>query len=451
MPKLVATTFVRSPMHIGRICAFCSGLLLLPSAIAAAPEPLLRRSEQLDTRRLGKISEDERSVLRIEWRVGLAGAEEAQDVRDMLDNLQRIEQTMAAVSVLVRSMPMQKPDAKPAETDSPPSDSFDTRLMVANLAAACLVALWWFRRRKPGKPVPTRAAAVDGTPIIATPPPAEALPLAAAESKMGAANPLASIPQPIVTQLHTEPLASAATIETGRIEPLSESDRSPAAAASMAPVLPEVAVTGRPLVNDPLAVPAAPTAVTIDFSLEEADPESVARENARQAALTPAAIPGPSRVEPETELEPTLQLAEIMLSMGLEQGAAQALVDYTEANPRHALYHWLKLLGIYRKRGLHKEFAETAEKLRQNFNIQAEDWAKPGTGETPTLEKFSRVSEHVQKIWSQPEQCIDYLRHLLEDNRDGARAGFPQSVAEEILLLVEVLKLRSGIDQTAGT
>jgi hypothetical protein len=29
-----------------------------------------------------------------------------------------------------------------------------------------------------------------------------------------------------------------------------------------------------------------------------------------------------------------MQLAEIMLSMGLEQGAAQALIEYTEANPR---------------------------------------------------------------------------------------------------------------------
>ena len=43
-----------------------------------------------------------------------------------------------------------------------------------------------------------------------------------------------------------------------------------------------------------------------------------------------------------------------------------------------------------------------------------------------------------------------YLRHLIEDNRDGARAGFPQSVAEEILLLVEILKETSGADQGAA-
>jgi hypothetical protein len=185
--------------------------------------------------------------------------------------------------------------------------------------------------------------------------------------------------------------------------------------------------------------------LVIDFSLEEADPETVARANARAAVPrieTPPAEPEP---EPTTNVEPTLQLAEIMLSMGLEQGAAQALLEYTEANPRQAVYHWLKLLGIYRKRGLQQEFLATAAKLRQHFNVQAEDWERSGTDEVPTLEKFSRVADQAQQLWSQPAECLSYLRHLLEDNRDGARAGFPQAVAEEILLLIEILK-----EETAG-
>jgi pilus assembly protein FimV len=56
----------------------------------------------------------------------------------------------------------------------------------------------------------------------------------------------------------------------------------------------------------------------------------------------------------------------------------------------------------------------------------------------------------VQKIWTQTEECATYLRHLLEDNRDGERAGFPQSVAEEILLLIEVLKELAGQSQPAA-
>ena len=155
----------------------------------------------------------------------------------------------------------------------------------------------------------------------------------------------------------------------------------------------------------------------------------------------------PERRQP-LNVEPTLQLAEIMLSMGLQQSAAQALVEYAEANPREAVYHWLKLLGIYRDGGHHKDFEETAAKLRRHFNIQAQDSAS--AGEAPTLESFPRIAEQIQRTWARPEECIAYLRHLLKDNRDGERMGFPQSVAEEFLLLIEVLKGASGAPQTVG-
>lgn len=173
--------------------------------------------------------------------------------------------------------------------------------------------------------------------------------------------------------------------------------------------------------------------------------------NPRTGAPPPDAPPESSAKQSGKSMEPSLELAEIMLSMGLQQGAAQALVEYSEANPRQALFHWLKLLGIYRSGGQREDFEATAEKLRQHFNIQAEDWAKAGNagiGNAPTLADFSRVSGHVQQIWSRPQECIVYLRHLLEDNREGSRAGFPQAVAEEILLLIEILKETSGTGQT---
>lgn len=412
MPKSLATTIVPCLMHAGRICAALSALSLPPAAVAAAPEPSLRRSEQLDLRRLGKVSEDERSVLRIEWRVALTGVDEANSVRDMLDNLRRIEQTMAAVSLLVRNMPAHKPVAAPVAAEPAAAGGDGTRLMVANLAAAGLVALWWFRRRKSAQPAAAKAAGTPKAPSM----------VAAAV----AAAPAATARPAQEAAPRIEPRVPAETAKTEAVK----------AAAAPTPAAP---------------LPAA-TPVEVDFSLEHADPESMAREAAKQpvpAVSAPArAAPSP----PETSLEPTLQLAEIMLSMGLEQGAAQALVEYTEANPRHALYHWLKLLGIYRKRGLNREFAETAEQLRKNFNIQAEFSAGTDTGEAPTLEKFSRVAEHVQTIWARPQECIDYLRRLLEDNRDGARAGFPQAVAEEIILLIEILKEEtSGPAQAAAT
>ncbi|MDP3513286.1 MAG: hypothetical protein Q8S20_11095 [Sulfuritalea sp.] len=412
MPKSQATNIVPCLTQTGRVCAALSALFLLPAAVAAVPEPSLRRSEQIDLRRLGKVSEDERSVLRIEWRVGLTGVDEANGVQDMLDNLRRIEQTMVAVSLLVRNMPTHQPVVAPVAAEPAPADDGGTRLMVANLAAAGLVALWWFRRRKSAAPKAQTAGARMGRP--------------SGKAATDATSP---------TEVQASPFAQAMQgLKTApRIEPRvpTEDLQAEAVAAAAAPT-PAANTAAAPL---PEAKP-----VASDFSLEHADPESVAREAARQPAAAARAPARAASGPPETGLEPTLQLAEIMLSMGLEQGAAQALVEYTEANPRHALYHWLKLLGIYRKRGLNREFAETAEQLRKNFNIQAEFSVGTDTGEAPTLEKFSRVAEHVQTIWARPQECIDYLRRLLEDNRDGARAGFPQSVAEEIILLIEILK-----------
>jgi hypothetical protein len=175
------------------------------------------------------------------------------------------------------------------------------------------------------------------------------------------------------------------------------------------------------------------------------------------AEMSPAPSAAPpvveTPVEPEAILagklaekpDETLELAEIMLSMGLAQGAAQTLVEHIRNNPREALFHWLKLLEIYRTSGHRSDFKNAAEQLRQHFNIQAEDWTSGSHSATPTLEDYPRVATQLTELWPQPADCIDYLLELLSDNRGGTRAGFPQPVAEEILLLMQVLKLTSGI------
>lgn len=425
MSKPAAATASPCQLPGGGFRTVLATLFLLPSiSLAANPDPALRRSDQLDVRRLGKVSEDERSVLRVEWHAGLAGVEETRSVEHMLDRLRRLEGSIGDVDRLIRDMPLQTPGRAatvPDAAEAPDADGYDIRLAAANLAALALVALWWFRRRKsatraeagsasaPGKVAPGAASAVAAPPVPASPATAPSTLTPPAETSLAAPDPAAARAEPVAT----------ASLDA----------------------------QARP--SEPF--PASETQI-FDFSLEAADPEVVARENARlQAARPVAGAPTPARAPQETDVEPTLQLAEIMLSMGLEQGAAQALSEYIEANPRHAVYHCLKLLGIYRSKGLRKEFTETAEKLRKHANIQAEEWGKAGSGAAPTLENFSRVAEHVQKIWTQPRECTDYLRHLLEDNRDGARAGFPQAVAEEILFLIEILKEASGAGQATGT
>jgi hypothetical protein len=80
-------------------------------AAAAVPEPALRASRQLDATRLGKVSENERAVLRVEWRSAMTSAEEAQAVQQMLDSLRRMEDTTAQIGRLVRAIPAPRPAA----------------------------------------------------------------------------------------------------------------------------------------------------------------------------------------------------------------------------------------------------------------------------------------------------------------------------------------------------
>jgi hypothetical protein len=431
MSKFAATTVSVCRTGAGWLCAALSaGILLAPACtLAAIPDPILRRSETLDTSRIGKVPETERAVLRVEWRAAVTGADEARAVQEMLDSLRRMETTVAQVNRLVASIRTEKPAVKVAAAETQESSGYDWRLLIANIVAVCLVALWWFSRRNPTKgPAPTPALSTAPEAI-----PAETnLPVTAAVREK-----VAEIGRRDAAQL-SSPVAP----ENVMAEPVP----TPVAVANLTRVpSTETAAPASP------ALDAAAASHTIDFLLEEADPEIVARDNARLQKLQALNRRKAPERQKESNVEPTLELAGIMLSLGLAQGAAQTLVEYTEANPREALHHWLKLLDIYRGSGSEAEFKEAAEKLRQNFNIQAEDWARASAGQVPTLENFSRVSEQVQQLWSQPTECVDYLRHLLEDNREGSRAGFPQSVAEEILLLIDILKAASGVNQATGT
>jgi hypothetical protein len=426
------------------ICAALSALVLAPAgeALAAVPEPVLRASEQLDPRRIGKSSEDERAVLRVEWRAAMTGAEEAQAVQQMLDSLRRMEDTTAQIGRMVRGIPAPKSavEATPAEAGT------DIKSLAIGAAAAALLLLplFWFTRRKtdtspegPARIEPPLAAPPEVAPADETAATAPAPEHSAVDMAPAIDIPLEPAP-PTLIEAPMEPEVTA----SHNVAPSGVAiSAAPAPAAKTASIEPPPDKVG--------TAPAPPSEIPpMEFTLEDEDPETIARANAR--------IPVPRKPNRDTHvperrqevaIEPTLQLAEIMLSMGLTQGAAQTLIEYTDANPRQAVYHWLKLLAIYRDSGQRKDFEETAEKLRKFFNIQAADAAVPDPGEAPTLESFPRIADQIQKLWSQPEECQAYLRQLLEDNRDGLRIGFPQPVAEEFLLLDEILRANAGARQ----
>lgn len=446
MSKPAATPVPVCEKHGIWRCLALSALTLLASSVAAAniPEPTLRRSEELDIRRLGRVSDDQRAALRVTWRAAQTGAEEARSVEEMLDSLRRMEVTVGEIGRLVREIPAPAPVVAPVAVKPPEPADRRLRWALAAGALLALLALWWFRRRgSVDQPKAALAlspeASPDPTASTLEPLPAIAAPVETAATS----NPPASMP------VRGGP-ASVVPDETPPVEPyLSTVVIKPPPAAAPVPATDLERTMSLAAAAEAAAPPTPARNAAIDFALEDADPEALARANAR------VPVPRTTNTQPrvperrqQLSVEPTLQLAEIMLSMGLEEGAAKALVEYVEAHPGEAVYHWLKLLGIYRDGGHRKNFEETAANLRKHFNIQAA--ASASAGEAPTLESFPRVAQHVQQTWSRPEECIAYLRHLLKDNRDGERMGFPQSVAEEILLLIEILKGVSGAPQTVG-
>lgn len=189
--------------------------------------------------------------------------------------------------------------------------------------------------------------------------------------------------------------------------------------------------------------PAPPHAPAAESS--QAKPE---RPQATESAAEPVASAPPSAPQATTadidlnlgsdQSDQALELAEIMLSMGLGHGAAQTLAEQIRSEPKQALRHWLKLLEVYRRNGQQAEFERSAEELRLHFNVKPEDWhAQPDT--LHSVEDYPHITARLTELWGRPA-CLVYLQNLLADNRGGARSGFPQSVAEELLLLAAMLR-----------
>lgn len=438
-------------------------LALFASGTVLAAPGELQRTDSLDMRRAGKVSEDERAVLRIEWRVGMAGVEENRTLQEMLDKLRLMEKNAAAVGQAFRNLPAERKiqNSQPApqaivQENKAAEGQGDWRLMTANLTALVLVAVWWLSRRKAQKE--NEAVAAEITAKLRAEPGIE--------------------PAPTTTASDLEAPEAAGTeapVFSFELAPdtTPSSDPAPDRQASAEPsgVRSDIPETGPAVVPESTASTAPPV---IDFELPEISSPALGVSPATPTPIAPATIeftlPENAVVEPDdpvldiqlstdaefpTETHQALDTTlhpdreEHLLSADADQSAATDSVNYPESDPKNAIHRMFKQLGIYRKRGMRAEFELTAERLRKNFNIQAADWDQPDD-ELRGLEEFPRIAEHLCSIWARHKECIKYLRQLIEDNRDGARAGFPQSVAEEMLLLVEIQKELAGSAQPAG-
>jgi len=178
---------------------------------------------------------------------------------------------------------------------------------------------------------------------------------------------------------------------------------------------------------------------------------------------TPAALPvlqpaSGERLEDGEALNPVMELAEIMLSFGRVQGAAQALQDYIRENPEEALQPWIRLMDVYRMAGMRDEFERVGAELNQHFNVEIQHWddhaaeapasatrAEPLPIQWPRasiraagIEDMPHILDAVLAMW--PEQsCVEYLDRLLRDNRGGLRVGLGLPVVQDIMFLLDLL------------
>lgn len=169
-------------------------------------------------------------------------------------------------------------------------------------------------------------------------------------------------------------------------------------------------------------------------------PRLVSSTTTPPAALSFDQTARPANEEAPPSSEHVLELAEIMMSFGRAEGAAQTLSEFLRDYPKESIIPWLKLLDLYHSSGRRGEYDDLAPKLNRAFNAKVPDWEHfcgPTTSES--VEQFGHIMARISASWPN-QDCLDYLAELLRDNRAGARVGFPLGVIDDILLLKAILE-----------
>ena len=141
-----------------------------------------------------------------------------------------------------------------------------------------------------------------------------------------------------------------------------------------------------------------------------------------------------------------LALAEIMLTFGRIQGAAETLAMHIEEKSPDNIQPWAMLLDLYRRSDMRAEFESLAATMCSRFNVRIPSWEESPTpiSGLKSLEDYAHIVWRITNCWGKQE-CMDYLYELVHDNRAGNRSGFPLEVIEEIALLMGTLEEGYGL------
>lgn len=204
----------------------------------------------------------------------------------------------------------------------------------------------------------------------------------------------------------------------------------------------ETASEPLPRDEDLLMEPLSPSDIWPETSSQNLSAKAI------EGAVGPLSSLGASSIlqtESEEEHNSAVELAEIMMSFGRIQGAAQTLSDFIRANPRQAVKPWLKLLEVYRVANMRMEFDALSIQLNKTFNVKPVPWDEfeIALRAPESIEDMSHIVPHLCALWGKREGQA-YLHQLLRDNRQGTRAGFPLAIIDEILLLLSILEDQLG-------
>lgn len=144
-------------------------------------------------------------------------------------------------------------------------------------------------------------------------------------------------------------------------------------------------------------------------------------------------------------IESAIEEADIYLALGEKSRAIANLKYHIDSYPRSTADLWFKLLEIYHDFDMRLEFEALATEFHRYFNIAKPNWETMASGESSSrsIEEFPRLMEKISSTWGSTA-CLEYLHHLLLDNKGGLREGFELGMASDILLLIHLLEVMLG-------
>lgn len=133
---------------------------------------------------------------------------------------------------------------------------------------------------------------------------------------------------------------------------------------------------------------------------------------------------------------------DLVLMLGRPDTAIQMLLGRIESEKKSGKCDpmvWFKLLDIYYNQNMRDHFSRLALEIRDHFNVELPTWQSRTdlASMRRGLEHFPGILKKIRDNWNRPS-IRDYLRNLMQDNRQGARHGFQEDAFRDILLLSEI-------------